>query len=61
MQFGKTFIELALRYVLINLSVVFLTESFFFHGAECKSSLYCIRERGGRNKLYLYGNVLVNY
>lgn len=50
---------LALRCVLINLSAVFLTESlFFFLGADRGSLVHCVR---GENKLYLYGNVLVNY
>lgn len=57
-----------MQYVLINLSAVFLTESFFFSsflffflGAECPT-VDCVREgKGEKEKLYLYGNFLVNY
>lgn len=45
--------ELALRCVPINLSAVFLTESFFFPLSPWFKACVCV--------CYLYGNLLVNY
>lgn len=59
MRFRKRLIELALQYVLINLSTVFLTEYFFFfRGAECKSPVYCIRGEKGALSLWQLACVL---
>lgn len=40
------------------ISSVFNRIPLFFLGADCGSLVHCVR---GENKLYLYGNVLVNY
>lgn len=57
-QFDETFSTLALRCVLINLSAVFLTDSFFIP-RFCLQVPVLLRKTG--NRLYLYGSLPVNY